>query len=368
MPRRADPKSISFLIGTLNAGGIQASTLRLAKEFVRHGYETSLVVVDGSGPMRAGIPPGCEFVDLGCRRIRRGLLPLARHWRRRKPRLVISAQTNINILAVVARALSGSPKQLIITERNPLDPLLKYEPMLRTRLRILLVRLCYPFASQIVAVSEDVAGSLKRVAGLGREIQVIHNGIDIEEVRSRAAESALHPWLGQTGQKLILGIGRLSPQKNFALLFRAFARLSENTRLLIFGEGPQRASLQALAEELGIGGRFELAGLTTNPFRFLARCDVFVLSSRWEGFANVVLEAMACGAPIVATDCGGPADILRNGRLGRVVPVDDVEAMAAAIQDVLRYPPDKAALVEQARKYSIQNTAAQYEAISASPG
>ena len=334
----------------------------MARELIREGYTPSLLVLDGRGPIRAHVPEGCEVIDLNCPNHNLAMLPLARYLRTHRPRIVHSTHRPVNLRIIVARLLIGQPQHLIVSEHNPLDARLRYLPTAGLRLRILLMHYLYPFASRVLAVSQDVATSLHTTAGLRQEIHVIHNGIDTGEVRRRAAEPASHAWLGQTEPKLILGIGRLEFQKNFSMLLQAFALLPDRqARLMILGEGPQREILQALAAQLGIEARFELPGYLDNPFPFLAHCDAFVLPSRWEGFANVLLEALAAGTPVVSTDCpGGPREILQGGRFGRVVPVDDVPAMAAAIQDTLQAPPDKASLVEQAGRYSIQNTARQY--------
>jgi glycosyltransferase involved in cell wall biosynthesis len=358
------PRAISFLIGTLNAGGIQSSTLRLAGELARQGHMITIIVVDGRGPMGQQVPPGCELVDLQCRRIRNGLLPLVLHLRLHRPEVVISAQTFVNALAVLARRLSGRPRHLVLTERNALDALVRFQPGMDSRLRVALVRLLYPAAESVVAVSEAVAASLRDTAGLRRPVQVIHSGIDLETTRQKMSAPVEHAWLDDPGSKLILGIGRLTAQKNFALLLRAFARLTVPARLLVFGDGPERARLVALARELGVHARVEFAGFVANPLPFLARCDLFVLPSRWEGYANVILEALVCEAPIVATDCpGGPRDLLTDAARGRLVPVDDVEAMAAAMHDMLKAPRRTGSRAGVAEKLSIQVTAQKYLAL-----
>jgi glycosyltransferase involved in cell wall biosynthesis len=361
-PPARSREPLSLLIGSLETGGIQSSTLRLAEEFVRLGHAVSLIVVNADGPLRAQVPAGCDLVDLRARHARTALPALVRYLRAARPGIVFSAQTHINVLAIGARMLARHPRRLIVSERIALQGALARGASWMDRLRPLLIRLSYPFASAVVAVSEDARRGLLGAAGLRRPVDVIHNGVDVDRIRSQAEADDMHAWLHQPGYRLILGIGRLAPQKNFAMLLRAFAGLrGEAQRLIILGEGPERTALTRLARELGIEERVDLPGLRANPFPLLRRCDAFVLSSRWEGFANVVIEALACGAPVVATDCpGGPAEILGEGLLGKVVPVDDVPAMTAAIEHVLFSPPDRAALVRQARTFSVGRTAQQY--------
>jgi glycosyltransferase involved in cell wall biosynthesis len=349
-------------MASLDGGGIQTATVRLAGEFLRRGYPTSLIVLNARGPVRADLPKGCELIDLDCRRIRQALRPLVAHLRKRQARILISAQTHINSLAILARLLTGYPRCLIVAEHIALEESVKHSRSLRDRIRPLMIRLLYPHASHVVAVSADAVRGLRKLAGLKGEIHVIHNGLDLERIGTLASEGPSHPWLQQPGLKVVLGMGRLAPQKNFALLLRAFARVPDaDARLIILGEGPERERLLALARELSIENRIGLPGFAANPFPFLRQCSVFALSSRWEGFANVVIEALACGAAIVATDCpGGPAEILECGRFGQVVAPEDEVAMAAAISRMLRSSPDRAALQQHAATFSIEKTARQY--------
>jgi len=360
MPDR--PGRVGFLIASLESGGIQTATVRLVREFVRRGYEIDLVVVNAHGPLRADVPAGCRLVDLDCRRARQALPRLARYLQAEKPATLISAQTHINILALLARALIGYPQHLIICEHIALAASVRNSRSLLEKLRPPLVRRFYPLASRVVAVSNQAAQDLRTVAGLRQEVQVIHNGIDIEEIRLPAGEASPHAWFENSQLRVVLGIGRLAPQKNFGMLLRAFAALPPaNHRLIVLGEGPELRALEVLAEELGISERVNFPGFVKNPFAYLARSNVFVLSSKWEGFANVVLEALACGAPIVATDCpGGPADILANTGFGELVPVDDVPAMTEAIQRALDSKPDRRGMMEYAKSFSIQTTADLY--------
>ncbi len=354
-------KNVTFLIASLAGGGIQKATVRLVAEFIRNGYAVTLVAVNAQGPVRKEVPENCELVDLECLRAGRALIKLMRYLSASKPEVLISAQTHINLLAILARALSGQPRRLVVCEHIALHGARQGSRGLFEILRPLLIRLFYPAASKVVAVSRAAAQSLSAF-GLKQEVQVIHNGLDTAKIRVQASEQVGHPWLAQDDFKLVLGIGRLSAQKNFRLLLRAFALLpGARNRLIILGEGPEQAQLLALAEELGVLDRVDFPGFVDNPFPFLARCNAFVLSSKWEGFANVVIEALACGAPIISTDCpGGPGEIFENGRYGRLVPLDDVPALAGAIQQCLEQTVDKKALIRFSQQFSIQNTAARY--------
>ena len=169
-------------------------------------------------------------------------------------------------------------------------------------------------------------------------IEVVHNPIVTTELRELVAEPLGHPWFGPGQVPVVLGVGRLAPQKDFGTLIRAFARVivRRPCRLMILGDGPERASLEAIVAERGLTGSVDLPGWISNPYPYMAHAGVFVLSSRWEGLPSVLIEALFCEVPVVATDClSGPREILEGGRYGALVPVGDEEALAAAIETAL---------------------------------
>ena len=223
----------------------------------------------------------------------------------------------------------------------------------------------YRRATAVVAVSDGVADDLARTTGLPRaQITTVHNGLDLDLVRRRAPERPEHPWLdGASGPPVILAVGRLEPQKDFATLLDAFALLRrlKPARLIVLGEGRERERLQAKARDLGLGGEVDLPGVSLNPYPYMARAALFALSSRWEGFPNVLLEALACGCPVVSTDClAGPREILENGMFGRLVPVGDATALAEAMAATLDAPPLRRSLVRRAAAFRADTMAEVY--------
>jgi glycosyltransferase involved in cell wall biosynthesis len=201
-----------------------------------------------------------------------------------------------------------------------------------------------------VAISDGVGTALARRFGIDpTRVFTIHNAVDVSAVRARAQEPAgnlpAHPF--------IAAAGRLVPQKGFDLLIRAFAaRLaSRPISLVIAGEGPERSALEALALSLNLQGRVQLPGFLANPWSYFARAAAFVCSSRWEGFGNVIIEAMACGVPVVSTDCDyGPREIIRHNESGLLVPVENVDALAEAIGSVVDDQQLASRLAESARR------------------
>jgi glycosyltransferase involved in cell wall biosynthesis len=180
---------------------------------------------------------------------------------------------------------------------------------------------------------------------------------------SGAKEHSAHPWLIAHTYPVVLGVGRLTRQKNFSLLIRAFAQLrrSRNTKLIILGEGELRRNLIAEAASLGVAEDVDLPGFDPNPFSYMAKADVFVSSSDWEGLPTALIEAMACGTSIVATDCAsGAREVLDNGRFGRLVPVGDVDALCRALAEAIDRPDDRDRLLARAQAFDLENAVSRY--------
>jgi len=225
----------------------------------------------------------------------------------------------------------------------------------------------YPQAHNIVAVSQGVAEDLSTLIQLSPDrVTVIYNPVITPNLLEQALAPLTHPWFEREQPPVILGAGRLSLQKDFPTLLRAFALVRQHrpARLVILGEGEERANLERLAIELGIQNDVSMPGFVDNPFAFMAKASVFVLSSAWEGFGNVLVEALACGCPVVATDCrSGPREILDNGRYGRLVPVGDHEALAKAILETLDnpdFPADRQTRIQRAMEFSVDAAVDKY--------
>ena len=240
------------------------------------------------------------------------------------------------------------------------------------RLRRGVVRALYPRTDALVAVSQGVADDIARMAGLdARRVTVIPNPIVTPDLERRAREPVEHRFFGDGDPPVILGVGRLVRQKDFATLVRAFAlvRARRDARLLILGAGDPREAetereLRALIAALGLGSDVDLPGWVDNPVAYMTHADVFALSSAYEGFGNVVAEALAVGTPVVSTDCqSGPAEILEGGRHGRLVPVGDPRALADAILQTLAAPPDGARLRRRADRYRTERIVDEYLAV-----
>jgi glycosyltransferase involved in cell wall biosynthesis len=258
---------------------------------------------------------------------------------------------------------------VIATERNTTTASTRRGTKWKRRYLPALLRRAYPMADAVVAVSDGVADHLARTTGLPRAaIRTIHNPVVGPDLPALAAEPVDHPWFRPGGPPVVLGVGRLVAQKDFPTLLRAFAavRRRRPARLVILGEGTAaaRGALRSLAAELGCADDVDLLGFVANPFAYMARASAFALSSLHEGLPGVLIQAMACGCPVVSTDCpSGPAEILDGGRYGELVPVGDAEALGEVVLRALAAPPERDLLTARADLFSVDRAAARYEAL-----
>jgi glycosyltransferase involved in cell wall biosynthesis len=268
------------------------------------------------------------------------------------------------MLALRARALVRTDTRIFTTVNiNLTEKLAAHRPHKRATHLIQLKRYL-PRNDGIIAVSQGVAQHTATLIGLPIErIQVAPQPSVTPELEQLAVAPVEHPWFAPDQPPVILGVGRLTPQKDFASLIRAFAKLraTRPCRLVILGEGELRNALTELATSLGVADDFALPGFVTNPYAYMAKAGLFVLSSAFEGSPNVLIEALGVGAPLVATDCPyGPREILEGGRHGPLVPVGDVDALTAAMKETLDNPPNRATLTAAAQRYSTVNSASAY--------
>ena len=320
----------------MHGGGAQHAMLNLARGVAERGYATDLVVARAEGPFLAEVPDSVRVVDLKASRTLMSLPALVRYLRRERPLAMLAILNYANLVALWARRIAGGEVRLVVSERNTLSRKVQHWSGPRGWLMLKLIRRFYPWADGIVAVSKGVADDLAQVSDIPREhIQVIYNPIVTPELSEKAKAAIDHSWFNPGEPPVLLAVGSLSAKKDFRTLIQAFARVRETRclRLLILGEGQERPALEKLVRQLGLEKDVSLTGFVANPYPYMAQATLFVLSSRWEGLPGVLIEALCCGAPIVATDCpNGPREILADGKYGQLVPVGDVIALGNAIQ------------------------------------
>ena len=334
---RAD--RILLVLPSLERGGGERVMLQLARSFLAAGRDVHLAVLLGGGPLRGEVPDAVVLHELVPAGHARGfwlawqafprLISLMRSV---QPGAVLSTMTGTNLLTVLACKRSHGRARLVLREASSL---VNAPGFFKRRA----MRWLYPCADMIVAVSRGVAEDLRGLGIPDDRIRVIHNPVDPERLRHLAGVGPVLPSL--EGVPYVIALGRLTKAKDYPTLLRAYAasKLRHSHRLVIVGEGEERADLERLIRELGIAERVLLAGALDNPFRILAGAALLVLSSLWEGYPNVLLEALALNVPVVATDCRhGPRELFDDGHKGCLVPVGDDVTLARAMETELRHP------------------------------
>ena len=377
-----------MFIRSLNGGGgVERVVLHLAGEFASRGYRVDLLLGCDTGRFVDEIPSTVNMIPLGHPPALR-LLPhllgspgdlaalapalctpggprvlgaapaLARYLEQARPAALLSASNYSNVTALLAREIANAHgTRVAVSIHNHLSASVANGGKRAVRMMPKLARHFFPRADAVVTVSRGVADDLRSLTGIpGKEITTIYNPVITAAVEAGAQKDPQHPWLRPGEPPVILAIGKLKKQKDFTNLLHAFQRVRSHrtARLIILGEGNERPLLLGLSQQLGVAEDVDLHGFRSNPFAFMARASVFVLSSAWEGFGNVLVEAMACGCPVVSTDCpDGPSEILEDGRFGPLVPVGDAPALARALGQVLDAPPDREGLRARGRSFDV---------------
>lgn len=348
---------VALFLPSLGGGGAERNALVLSRSFLECGLELDLVVAEGRGSLLEEVDPRVRLFDLHSPRVFRALPGLVRYLRRERPDVLLSSIEHANLVAIAARFLSRAPTLLAVSTHGSI---LAYAGTSRRRLDRWMPRLVgrfYRYADVVVAVSQALAAELHALSPRSR-VRVIPNPVSLASAGGDVAPE----WVGDGSVPVVVGIGRLEREKGFDVLVRAFAVAARerDLRLLILGEGSRREELEGMVRELGLEGRVVLPGFIENPRPAIAAADLLVSPSRFEGFGNVIVEALACGTPVVATDSGGPAEILDQGRHGRLVASEDAEALARAILAALDDEIDPATLRARAEDFEAGKIAESY--------
>ncbi len=355
---------VAFFLPHFAGGGVERVAVNLSEEYLRLGMNVDFVLVYANGAPVESLPKGVRVKILQAKRVLFALPSLVQYLRDEQPDVMFSAPQHTHIILLLAKMISRSRVRTMLHVGNHVSTQVQSSGKLQDRSYPILLRLLKSYADAFIAVSEGVARDLADAAKIPHgKIHVVYNPVyqvGMEELMGRPVE---HPWFSEGQPPVILAAGRLVEQKDYPTLFRAFSRLRHqmSVHLVILGEGRLLPELKKLAAELNIAEDVDFYGFATNPYCFMARCSVFVLSSAWEGFANVVAEALACGAQVVSTDCkSGPEEILVNGQYGQLVPVGDDVALADAIIVALERPQPKDFLRQRGRSFTAATAARQY--------
>ncbi len=355
---------IAFFLSELHGGGAQRVIVNLANEFAKRGLVVDLVLAKAEGYYLPKVSQRVRIIDLKAPKLIYSFFSLVNYLNKYQPQCLISGLSGANLLAIAAKYVSQANFKLMITIHNNLTQEAQNYTYNRRKLIPYLRRYFYPQADLVVAVSQGAAESIAAVINIPlKRIKVIYNPVVTTEIDTLALESLPQNWLNNLEIPIVLGVGRLNQQKNFANLIKAFSLVRQQLKahLVILGEGEEHKMLEALVKKLNLEADVLLPGFVNNPYAYMAKASVFVLSSKWEGFGNVLVEAMSCGTTVVSTDCpSGPQEILAEGKYGMLVPVQDSVALAKAIIESLKNPLNSDILRARAEEFSVKRISDQY--------
>lgn len=354
----------SILLPDLRGGGAERVAVNLANSFVQRGYAVDMVMLSAAGEFLADLRPEITVVDLQVNRLRGALPPLIRYLRQTRPDALLACMWPLTVIALWARTLARVATRVVVAEHTTWSraEIVNASAVTRWQARSTM-HFAFPRANGVVAVSQGAADDLARFARIEpQSITVIYNPVVGERRPSLMEQLAPAGWW--TGpHRRVLAVGTLKAIKDYSTLLAAFAKLRQqiDARLLILGEGECRPALEAQAKQLGIDGSVLMPGFVKDPTPYYQHADLHVLSSTGEGLPTVIIEALAAGTPVVSTDCpSGPREILCDDKYGRLVPVGDAEALAAAMAESLSDTHDREALIARAQDFSIDKAADRY--------
>jgi glycosyltransferase involved in cell wall biosynthesis len=364
---------ISVLLPNTAMGGAEKLHFNLIDDWLKRDFDVELIVLFDL-PSRSKddaislLNPKCKVRYLHLTKFRHSLFSLIRVFRSNQDDIILAPMWPLTCISIMAWLLSGSKAKLFISEHTNITASFLNE----TKTNLFLIRLSqfclYRFASGIIAVSKGVQDDIAQLAKIStQEVKVIYNPV-INGLTTTSAEMIReyeqHYWDPKYPLR-ILGVGTLKEQKNFSLLLKAFNSLSANIRsksqLVILGDGPLKENLLSEIKHYDLKNQIFLKGNVLETHPWYSSASLFVLSSSWEGFGNVLVEALECGTPIVSTDCkSGPSEILDNGRFGRLVPINDCEALKNAIESSLAARHDPNTLKKRAQDFLISKISLEY--------
>ena len=355
---------VALFVSSLRGGGAERAMLDIARGLSQRGLAVDLVLVEATGAYMENVPPDVRLIDLDSRKVVSCFPRLARYLRRERPDVIISTMTRVNVMAILARNVI-SKGTAVVARRAAAFSMEYTHGNLKERILLRLERFLLQYAEAVVTNSREAASDLHSAdSNVGSIARVIYNPVVWPDIHEQASASACHPWLSDKSTPVILAAGRIVPHKDYRTLLIAFAKVvikSLSARLIILGEGPELPALRSLARNLGVTQYVDFPGFMVNPFAFMSKAAVFAHSSVYEGLPNVIVQAMACGTPVVSTDClSGPRELLQNGELGRLVPVGDWRALGEAILKTLENPTEPDRLIQGTSEFLAEHSIDQY--------
>lgn len=357
----SESRHIALYLPNLNGGGAQRVMVTLANEFVKRGIRTDLVVVRHTGPFSKHVSDNVNVFDLNANRALTSLPGLAQYLQQRRPSGLLSTLAGTNVIAALAHYASNSESILVLRETSSVSAALGDYHTIKGGIINQLASWAYNYSNYVVGISEGLSENISANLIVPVEkVKTIYNPVVSSQNISLINDESFEV---KKNCPFVLGVGRLVEEKDFSTLIKAFAlaKSRDLLRLVILGEGEKKDSLIKISKDLGIQNDVLFPGFVRNPFVYMKEAEVFVLSSRWEGFGNVLVEAMACGTSVISTDCpSGPSEILENGKWGQLVPVGHEEAMAQAIRATLNGAQDSVDPTRRAEDFHVREIADKY--------
>ena len=360
---------ISIVVHNLNGGGAEKMMVRLANALAELGEEVSLVLLTEGGINKNYVSSNVKLIELKSSRTAAAVPNLRKYLKVNQPDKILAALTHVNVIAILACLSLGIQKRLFVSERNAfsLDKYASNETLIK--IAYFVAPWLYRFIpNPVIAVSKGVAQDLVDTT-IVNQISVTNapNPVLDDDFLAKQYSAPTHPWLLDKSIPTLVATGRLAPQKGFDNLLTALKQVNEqiDCRLIIFGEGELRSEFEEQVKQLALSEKVSLPGYVTEPLNEMAAADLFVLSSRFEGSPNVLVEAMSTGVKVLATDCPhGPYEILKAGAIGFITEVDSAEALATSIIKALSVKDyDKSAQLQQAKTYTSRSSALAYREI-----
>jgi glycosyltransferase involved in cell wall biosynthesis len=350
---------VSVFLPSFSGGGAERVAFNLVRGLLDYDVEIQIIVTSDEGAWYQRLPDQCSLINFTTRRVFQSLIPLIKQIRETKPDILLSAIDNANLVNILACKMSGINVKSVISIHQISSEFRNLHGNLRERILNFVTKLVFPFSDTMIVVSDSVKQDmLAQIHIAGHKVKIIGNPI----LFNRELEILASSNRNKEHDKRIVAFGRLTVEKDFETLIRAFDRFlkKEDARLTIYGIGPEQDNLCGLISALNLSDRVFLAGFIEDVFAPMLEADLCVVSSITEGFSNVIVEALACGTPVVSTDCGGPREILMDGTLGTLVPIKDVDALSNAMVAAVHDAYDAAVLQNRAKDFTIENISLQY--------
>ena len=359
-----EKKSIAILIPDLRFGGAEKVYINLSSIWLKNGYEVIFILMNSKGEFYKKMPKKIKIISLNVKRIRQVIFPLIKVLKKEKIDVLLAAMWPLTSAAVIAWILSGKKNLLYLCDHVHLTSTCKYEINIPIFILKIALKLTYPFANGIICVSKGVKDNLCSLVKIPKkQIKVIYNPITKKNINYKFSKNLKNKLWGRNFNYKILSVGALKVQKDHKTLLKAFSLLIKdfNCKLIVVGDGYLKNDLLELIQKLKLQKNVKLVGYYSDLDIWYKTADLFVLSSRWEGFANVIVESLQFGLPVVSTNClSGPSEILNKGKYGSLVPISDPKKLCVAMKKSLIKKHKKSDLIKRSKYFDIEKISYEY--------